>query len=371
MNNKPYLIALNQIPGMGPRTILRLLQHWPSLKDCFALSYTQLLHLKLPPALAYAIHHVNWSDVETLMQFEQHPNHHLLTWADPGYPSLLKEIADPPPVLYAIGDLSCLQFPLLAMVGSRRPSHNGKATAYKWATDLAQHPLTIVSGLAAGIDTAVHQGCVDVSGKTIAVFGTGVDVIYPANQRTLAEKITQNGLILSEFPLKTTAKAGHFPRRNRIISGLSLATLVMEATLKSGSLITARLAIEQNRDVLTLPGSIHLPQAQGCHHLLKQGATLVTSCQDVLEALGLAPQLDPADKPRDLGISTGGQRDVGVGAVKDALLNCVDYDLTPIDTIVQRSGLQLNHVASRLAGLEIEGAILRMTGGYIRVPSTH
>ena len=355
MDNSYYFLALNRINQVGPRTILKLVEHWPKLEELFCLNFEQLQKAGLSAKLAEAISQFNLDEVEADLRWQEQKNHHLLTFAHPNYPKLLKEIHDPPAVLYARGNLNCLEQSALAMVGSRKPSITGLETAKRFAFELAANQLTIVSGLALGIDAAAHRGCLEAQGKTIAVMGTGIDSIYPRQHLDLADKICQKGMIITEFPLKTTANAGHFPRRNRIISGLSLITLVVEASIKSGSLITARMALEQNRDVYAIPSSIHNPQARGCHYLLQQGAKLVTSSEEVMEGLRLDYQpVIKTNKPGTLA------RD------DENLVKCIGFETTSVDQIIIRSGLDVQEVACRLATLEIQGAIKAVPGGYMR-----
>ena len=355
MNNKPYFLALNRINKVGPRTIMKLMGRWPALEDMFKLSQAALESAGLPTSMALPISSFNMAEIDVDLNWEKADNHHLLTWEDSNYPALLKEIHDPPAVLYAIGDLSCLQQTTLAMVGTRKPSVSGGETAWHFANQLAANQITIVSGLARGIDAAVHNGCLAANGKTIAVMGTGIDSIYPRSHLDLARRIKENGLLLTEFPLKSAPNAGHFPRRNRIISGLSLATLVVEAAIKSGSLITARLAMEQNRDVLAIPGSIHNPQARGCHYLLQQGAKLVTAIQDIIDELGVKNTATDISQPR-LSLATNNKN----------LVKCVGFEVTTIDKIIQRSGLSVEKVTCELAQLELEGIVKAVPGGYAR-----
>ena len=355
MTNKPWLLALNRINAIGPRTIMALLKRWPRLEDMFQLSHCDLVTAGLTKNLAQAIHDFDMADVTADLDWEKAPNHHVLTWEDPDYPSLLKEIHDPPAVLYAAGDLQSLKHPMLAMVGTRKPSITGRETAHQFARQLASLPITIVSGLAHGIDAAAHLGCLAANGRTIAVMGTGMDCIYPRSHSNLASKISENGLLLTEFPLKISPRAGHFPRRNRIISGLSLATLVVEAALKSGSLITARLALEQNRDVLAIPGSIHNAQATGCHHLLQQGARLVTCTQDVLDELKIEMTLPE--------VKLGGP---SIASHIKNLVQFIGFEMTTIDQMIHRSGFGIEKVASELAQLELQGVVKAIPGGYIR-----
>lgn len=355
MNNKYYLLALNRISHIGPRTILKLLSLWPQLEEMFRLTAKQLEQAGLPIKMAQAIKNFDLNEVQADLLWQEKANHYLLSWDEPHYPSLLKEIHDPPPILYAQGDLSALEQATVAIVGSRKPSITGSETAKEFAQNLATYPLTIVSGLALGIDAQAHQGCLASGGKTIAVMGTGIDCIYPRQHQSLADKICQNGLLITEFPLKTGPKAGHFPRRNRIISGVSLATLVVEAAIRSGSLITARLALEQNRDVLAIPGSIHNPQARGCHHLLQQGAKLVTSIKDVIEELRLDNQeLMQTNTTQSLAIDNKN------------LVKFIGFEITTVDQVVRRSSLSIEEVACGLATLELQGTIKAVPGGYMR-----
>lgn len=356
MINKPYLLALNRIPAIGPRTVMKLLRQWPVLADLFNTPYAALLDAGLPDKMARAIERFEHRILDTDTAWQQSsPQHHLLTWEHDAYPDLLREIHDPPVVLYAIGDLAALKQPCIAMVGTRKPSVSGSETAEHFAFELASRQITVVSGLALGIDARAHTGCVAAGGKTIAVMGTGIDRIYPRQHHQLADKLSKNGLLLSEFPLNSPSSAGHFPRRNRIISGLSLATLVVEAALRSGSLITARLALEQNREVMAVPGSIHNPQSRGCHFLLQQGAKLVTSTEDILEELKLTIPDKKANQSRS-SLATNNKN----------LVKCIGFETTTVDQIVNRSGLNVEEVVSDLAILELEGIVKSVPGGYMR-----
>jgi len=354
MNNKYYFLALNRIPKIGPRTVVKLLRRWPNLREMFKLSEDLLEKAGLPAILAREIKAFNFKEVEQDLLWQQAPNHFLLTLDDPNYPPLLKEISDPPFVLYAIGDLSSLLQPKVAMVGTRKPSITGSETAKRFAFELAGKDITIVSGLALGIDAEAHKGALAANGKTIAVMGTGIDSIYPRRHMKLAADLCENGLLLSEFPLKSPPIAGHFPLRNRIISGLSLCTLVVEAAIRSGSLITARLAIEQNRDVLAIPGSIYNPQAMGCHYLLQQGAKLVTTSADVLDELGVEYKQNARESSDRLAFDNKN------------LVKCIGFEVTTIDQIILRSGLVFEKAICDLAELELQGIVKAVPGGYTR-----
>lgn len=292
------------------------------------------------------------------------PNHHLITLSDPRYPRLLREIPDPPAALYVIGDPDLLSATQLGIVGSRNPTPGGSETAHAFASYLTQSGLTITSGLAMGVDAAAHRGALGAGGKTIAVAGTGLDRVYPARHRELAHEIAAQGALISEFALGTPALAHNFPRRNRIISGLSLGVLVVEAALQSGSLITARLAAEQGREVFAIPGSIHNPLARGCHALIRQGAKLVETAADILEELGPMAQITaPARQTDGAGNITSG---LGVEAM--TLLDCLGFDPTPVDSLIERSGLTPEAVSSMLLVLELQGHVVAAPGGhYTRV----
>lgn len=357
MNNLRYLLALNRMNQVGPRSALKLRKKWPDLAHMFQLSAKELHEEGVPPALAQNIAQFDLNSVdEDLIWQDRAEDHHLLSWDSPEYPPLLKEIADPPIILYAKGQLSSLLPPKLAIVGSRNPSINGSDNAKYFAQKLAAYGISIVSGLALGIDAQAHLGCLLAQGQTIAVLGTGVDCIYPRRHEALAGKIRQKGLLISEFPLKSPPIAGHFPRRNRIISGLTSCTLVVEAAIKSGSLITARMALEQNRDVLAIPGSIHNPLARGCHYLVQQGAKLVTSIDDVLDELKIEKQTLGTDKSF-----------FSLASSNENLVKFIGFETTSIDQIIVRSGYTIEQVTNQLAELELQGAVVAVPGGYIKV----
>jgi DNA processing protein len=286
------------------------------------------------------------------------PRRFLLTLADADYPAGLFGLADAPPLLYAQGRRELLALPALAIVGSRQATRQGVANAAAFAAQLGRTGLCIVSGLARGIDVAAHRGALDAGAPTIAVLGTGCDRVYPAAHRALAAELGQDGLLLSELPLGSPPVAENFPRRNRLIAALARAVLVVEAALASGSLITARLAGELGRDVLALPGSIHAPLARGCHRLIREGARLVESAQDVLEELGLpAPAAAPlAAVP-------------GAGGLARALLAALGHDPVHVDELARRCGRAAGPTAALLLELELAGAVERLSGNrYQRLP---
>jgi DNA processing protein len=280
----------------------------------------------------------------------------ILTLADAQYPKALLDAPDPPALLYAKGDLGLLARPAVAVVGSRNATAQGLANAEQFSRALSNAGVTVISGLALGIDGAAHRGGLAGAGSTIAITGTGQDIVYPSKHRELAHDIARQGLILSEFALGTKPLAGHFPRRNRLIAGLSRGVLVVEAAVQSGSLITARLAGDLGREVLAIPGSIHSPQSRGCHQLIKQGAKLVESAQDVLEEL----RLDAA-----AGVGTGETPRVPTALEQElsALLEALGHDPTDIDTLATRTGLAAEELLARLTALELEGGVARLPAG--------
>ncbi len=282
------------------------------------------------------------------------PAHHVLTLGDAIYPAPLLEIADPPLLLYAQGRLDLLGTPALAIVGSRNPTPQGVDNARDFARHLSRSGITIISGMALGIDGAAHEGGLAGTGSTIAVVGTGLDRIYPARHRALAHRIAKEGLLLSEFELGMPPLAENFPRRNRLIAGLSRGTLVVEAALASGSLITARQALEAGREVFAIPGSIHSPQSRGCHALIKQGAKLVDSAQDILDELSWTREGGPVaaaagDAPSD-----------------DPLLAALGHDPVTLDALLARTGESAAVLNARLLELELEGRLARLPGSLFQ-----
>jgi len=281
------------------------------------------------------------------------------------FPPLLRQIADPPVALFTRGDAALLASPQLAMVGSRNPSVEGRRNAEEFAAYLSRCGLTITSGMALGIDAASHRGALKAGGPTVAVWGTGLDKAYPPRNLDLAEEIAANGLLVSEFPPGTPPLPTHFPRRNRIISGVSVGALVVEAANRSGSLITARLASEQGREVFAIPGSIHNPMARGCHRLLRDGAKLVESGADILEELAplLKLELPAADTAVDTASATPPE-----DPEYRLLLNSLDFAPTSVDSLVERTGLTPDVVSSMLLMLELQGHVEASPGGrYSRV----
>ena len=286
------------------------------------------------------------------LEWASQPRHSVVTLADETYPRALLEIADPPPLLYAHGRTELLARPALAVVGSRNATQQGEANAHALSRALSEAGFTVVSGLALGIDAAAHRGGLSGAGSTIAVLGTGIDVIYPGRNAALAAEVAERGLLISEFPLGTPPAAHNFPRRNRLISGLARGCLVVEAALASGSLITARAAAEQGRDVFAVPGSIHSPLAKGCHALIKTGAKLVESAEDVLAELSGFRASGYA--------STTGEAAMAPDA---GLLAHMGHDPVDVDSLCSRAGWSAEQVSSELLRLELDGRVAALPGG--------
>jgi len=300
--------------------------------------------------------------IERDLRWLDAPGRHLLTADDPRYPPQLAAIPDRPPALFVLGDPAALSRPQLAIVGSRSATAAGRETALEFAARLAAAGLVITSGLAIGIDAAAHRGALHARGITIAVCGTGLDRVYPCEHAALAVEIAANGALVSEFPTGTRPLAHNFPRRNRLLSGLARGVLVIEAAARSGSLITARLAGEQGRDVMAMPGSIHNALARGCHRLIKDGAALVETVEDVLETLGLPVLATPANSGADRHDpveNPGGRLDSGA----EILLNALGFGPTDLDRLVERTGLAAQAVISKLQLLELEGRVESLAGG--------
>jgi DNA processing protein len=345
-------LRLSLLDGIGPQSLRKLLIAHGSPRDILSASVRDLSQI-VSAKLASAIRDGGASNeqLEPVVQWLTGPANHVITFADAEYPRALLEIADPPPLLYAKGRLELLNRRGFAIVGSRNATAQGVNNAEAFAETLSDAGLTIISGLALGIDAAAHRGGLTGAASTVAVVGTGLDVVYPARNRELAHRIAAKGLIISEFALGTPGIAANFPRRNRLICGLSRGVLVVEAAVSSGSLITARLAAEQGRDVFAIPGSIHSPLAKGCHALIKQGAKLVESAQDVLEELGELSSRLPQDSAVD------------DAAEEHPLLEHLGFDPVDIDTLQQRSGLDAAAINSGLTDLELTGLIESLPGG--------
>ena len=359
-----HFLRLAFAHGVGARTLHKLLTELgdvATIFDATQATLTKVVSEKLARTITHAPSAETQAKIdEALIWLAAAPEHHLLTWAHPAYPKALLESGDAPIVLYAKGRIELLANPAIAMVGSRNCSQGGADTAEAFAQAFAERGVTVVSGMALGIDAASHVGALRAAhaksgatiaasaGSTIAVVGTGIDRVYPAKNKVLAHSIAERGLIVSEYPLGTPPLAENFPKRNRVISGLSLGVLVVEASMKSGSLITARLALDQSREVFAIPGSIHSTFHKGCHHLIKQGAKLVETAQDVLEEL----RIDAGDTAPKVELS----------AVQTGLLQHIEHAPIDVDTLVARSGLAVDQVVTELTLLELSGSIEPLPG---------
>jgi len=364
-----HWLALLHAPGVGPITLASLLDHYQTPGAILAaaasskLSQTGLLKQH---SLKY-LSNPDWKAVQQDLNWVcAASDHHILTLDSKDYPALLRQIPDPPPVLFVHGDVSLLNTPQLAIVGSRNPSPAGAETSYEFAHSLSACGLTITSGLALGVDAAAHRGALAGNGATIAVTGTGLDRVYPARHRQLAHDIATQGALVSEFPPGTGPKPDHFPRRNRIISGMSLGTLVTEAALRSGSLITARQAVDQGREVFAIPGSIHNPLSRGCHTLLRNGAKLVEEICDIIEELGHFLPNTSCISPDTYGAGTP---ESGLDQQQQKVINNLGFGPASMDTLIERTGLTAEALTTILLSLELAGVVTATAGGhYIRRP---
>ncbi|HET7668808.1 MAG TPA: DNA-processing protein DprA [Burkholderiales bacterium] len=353
-------LQLSLTPGLGPSSLRALLKQFGLPQAVLARRRAELAPFATPAVLEALDSERVAQAVTRALEWAAASGHQVITLADDTYPKALLEIADPPPLLYAHGHAALLQRPGIAVVGSRNATAQGESNAQHFAKALSDAGLAVVSGLALGIDAAAHRGALAGGGSTIAVLGTGIDIVYPTRNAELAAEIARKGLLLSEFPLGTPAAAHNFPRRNRLISGLARGCLVVEAALPSGSLITARFAAEQGRDVFAIPGSIHSPLAKGCHSLIKSGAKLVESAEDVLaELAGFRP--------------SGYASTSAPTALNDTgLLGVMGHDPVDIDALCQRAGWSAERVTSELLRLELDGRVTALPGGlYQRLEKAH
>jgi DNA processing protein len=360
-------LTLTHAPGLHAGTLRELLGNFHSPLAILDASPAALNAAGASTALSEWLHSASDETATAALRWLEREHHHFVHWGAEHYPPLLAELLDAPVGLFVRGDPAALALPQLAMVGSRNPTPGGRENAHSFAAHLARCGLQITSGLAIGIDAASHQGALDGGGTTVAVCGTGLDVDYPRANAQLAAAIAARGALVSEFPLGTPAIKANFPRRNRIISGLSLGTLVVEAAVQSGSLITARLAAEQGREVFAIPGSIHNPMARGCHRLIRQGAKLVETADDIFSELrALLRSVVGAAEPAR---TAAEQRDNASSSVPvldkeyEILLDALDFEPVSVDTLVARTGLGADEVASMLLILELEARIDAYPGG--------
>jgi len=350
MTNKDikYWVGFSLVPGIGRVKLTQLENYFGNLEDAWQAAPTELKHAGLDRSSINAI--TSWRakiSLEAEMEKLSRYSVKVLTWHDPDYPSRLKEIYDYPPVLYVRGSLLPEDEWCLAVVGTRRATVYGRQVTEEMVADLAQSRITIVSGLAKGIDSIAHQSALDTGGRSIAVFACGLDIVYPAENANLARRIIQQGALVSEYPLGTRPKAENFPRRNRIMSGLSLGVLVVEAGETSGAMITARLALEQNREVFAIPGSILSPASRGTNYLIQEGAKLVSDYTDILEELNLTAVAHQMELKEVIPSSD----------TEALLLKQLSAEPTHIDEVCRSSGLSTSTVSSTLAMMELKGLV--------------
>ena len=358
-------LALGRAPALGSACLRGLCDASVDPQTLLQASSAELSKLGVSSRARDYLRSPDWHGVEQDLKWLQASEHHLLTLHDLTYPALLKAISDPPLVMFVVGDPECLALPQIAMVGSRNASRGGQRTCSEFAATMASAGLIVTSGLALGIDGAAHRGALSKAGITVAVLGTGPDRVYPAEHRELAEKIAATGALVTEYPPGTGVKRAAFPRRNRIISGLSIGTLVVEAAAKSGSLITARHALEQGREVFAMPGSIHNPLARGCHALIREGAKLVESVDDIFEEL--APLLGTAIRSLKLDADPPQTGAVEPDEHYARLLLAFEHEPVAVDMLANRTGLTASEVSSMLLILELDGYVDSQPGGvYLR-----
>lgn len=379
-------LALWRTPGIGPSRYRRVLKLLTEPAELFAWTPAQWLQVGLSEASAlYWMARRYQADVALDLSWLQQPHQHLVCEDEAGYPQSLRAFADSPPLLFVRGHLDALQTPQLAMVGTRQPTRDGLRFTHELAAALVRQKLTVTSGLALGIDGAAHEGAVQANGCTLAVLANGLDRVYPASHQRLAERIlASGGALVSEFPIGVLPRKEHFPRRNRIISGLAYGVVVMEAALKSGSLITARLAGQQGKEVFAVPGAVHNPQSRGCHQLLREGATLVESLDDILAVIVPLMQqqmsftaatadtrlpwqhpLDPSsvDQPRSLSVQAVA---IDLPLELRQVLAVIQPSATSLDEIMQATQLRADVLLTHLMTLELQDCIITVPGGYQR-----
>ncbi len=367
LEEKQYWLLLHRLPKFGPAKFKHLLQTSAQLSDWFdgykpKKSLLRLLEKwQISPQF-------DWKGVDIDLKFEAQPNHHIVCLFDEAYPCMLKNIANPPAVLFIIGNLQNLKTYQIAMVGSRHPTPLGQEHAFDFARELALAGLTVTSGLALGIDGKCHQGALSVGGKTIAVLGQGLPNIYPKRHTRLsADIVEQDGTLVSEYATNSPILPQNFPRRNRIVSGLSLGVFVVEATIHSGSLISASFALEQGREVFALPGSIHNPLSKGCHHLIRQGAKCIESINHILEEIRyIIPSQVSVSSDLDFAKKSVTKKEALSSQLKK-ILSHIGYECTPIDRVVKRTGLSSEKISPLLSELELHGWVTLVSGGYIRI----
>ncbi|MBN2411610.1 DNA-processing protein DprA [candidate division KSB1 bacterium] len=355
------LLRLSVIPGIGSKKIRTLIARFKTPSNVFKASYRELLQIEgVSKLLVTNIKKFRNDDfVSRQLQLLTKNKTRILSYWDNEYPVLLKKIEDPPVILYINGEIRHNDKKSIAIVGTRNPSTYGKLVTERFARELALKDFTIVSGLARGVDTIAHNAVLSVGGNTVAVLGSGVDVIYPSENQKLSETITGSGAVISEFPMGTKPEAVYFPRRNRIIAGMCLATLVIEAGKKSGALITADRALEQGRDVFAVPGNINNPKSAGCNELIQQGAKLVRSIDDILEEFSFS-----TEKPKNIAEQLS---HIPLSKHEEKIFNLLSNEPLHIDQISEQGGLPISQVLSVLLSLELKNLVKQMVGkNFIR-----
>lgn len=380
-----WLTAI-RAPRLGGSKLIRLTESFDGIDGVFAASDAALREFGLESETIRYLRHPDAELTRGDLDWLDQPDHHLVTWGGDDYPDLLAGISSPPAVLFVVGDPTTLLQPQLAIVGSRNPTSGGLDNARDFAGEIARRGFVVTSGLASGIDSACHDAAMDAGSRTIAVTGTGPDRIYPASSRQRAGRILENGCLASEFPPGTQARRQNFPARNRIISGLSLGVLVIEAGLNSGSLITARLGSEQGREVFAIPGSIHNPMSKGCHRLIREGVRLVETVDEIVEGImPMAGQMAQCltqrlatEHARSVDKADGGPKMKKYQPPEEdrlksfllesdpdyqKLLDKIGFDPKPVDSLVEQSGLTAREVSAMLLMLELRGAVEAHPGG--------
>lgn len=375
LTSTELILLLQRLPETGSSTYWRLLDEFPTLKTALDAPLDVLSQLLSPAACAmlmeYREHGEDSSVVRRVradMTWLREHNITLLDTHSEHYPQMLSEIKRAPPLLYVWGDPAVLSLPQVAVVGSRSPTNGGKDNAFQFAKSLAAAGVTITSGLALGVDIAAHQGALSANGKTVAVLGTGIDQIYPQRHQQMArELVLAGGAVVTEFPLGVQPMPANFPQRNRIISGMSFGVLVVEAAVKSGSLITARYAMQQNREIFAIPGSIHNPLSRGCHSLIKDGAKLVETAQDIIDEIQgfLSMKWQELDQdPCQTALEVA--KELVESEHEDVILENLDFDPVSFDTLAARTGLKAGELMAALLTMELKGTVGNMGTGYTK-----
>jgi DNA processing protein len=360
--NRPWLVLA--LAHVRVSELLALLDLFGDVATIVSQPLARLRESGLGEEKCAAIASPDPAAIDEALAWLEGERHHLVTWGDGDYPAMLREIPGPPLLLYVNGDPGLLQLPALAIIGSRNPTQGGARNAREFARHLAHQGFVIVSGMAQGIDAEAHRGALDGDGRTIAFLGTGIDRVYPAGNRDLAHEIAARGALVTEYPLGAAPERWHFPERNRLISGLALGTLVVEAARRSGSLITARLAGEQGREIFALPGSIHNPLSRGCHALIRQGAKLVETASDILAELRplVGHMQTVVEQPTDAAAPADEPDDEYT-----ELRRVLSHDPTSIDELEKQSGLTIDQLSSMLLILELHGEVESLSGGrYVK-----